>query len=448
MPKISAPVVLSAFPSSTDGIWSFPFALTFDKAIHDPTTLRYEVHVDTFPSLGSPNLRIAYSNGANIVSFQNGALGKSFELSLPKRQISGDITWYWKLRINGGGYGGGYVSDWSDVHTFVVPKDSTRDIATSLWDNIADDVAYSKVANSSNLYRIMDMIARELDQALLENTYTQKDLSLEMGRDTSVENNFGKLVGLGTVATEPTVSYRWKVRELFKSFINSPGVVTGIRRVIRTFVGEDPHIFDATNTDGWILGINHIYDPLHSTEPDPIILYSRLDKGFHWYVRIWNSWGLTYDSTVLENYVNLIKPAHTLTTFTYPTQKHAQIRFNIADDWNACSLTDLVTDSSGSLTLDGAAVSGTAETPVIHIANVNAWDVLSLDQVLGGQTILVQLRSSANGVSFSIYEDLVLGQAPISTPLQDYVQLKITISTTVPGNKPVLSALRLDCLHT
>lgn len=451
MPKISSPIALSAFPSTTDGVWSFPCALVFDKAVHDVTTLRLEYLIDTFPTFTSPNAKDLFSDGAGIVAFNNGPLGKSIDVKLPNRSMNGDQTWYWKVRVNGYGYAGSYISDWTNVNSFVVPVNPTRDIATSLWNDVADNFAYSKEANSSNFYKILNMIARELDAALLENKYTQRDLSLEMSRDTGLQNNFGTMTALQTVSTEPSVSYRWKVRELFKAFIQFPGTITGIKRVVKAFVGEDPLVLDETNVQGWILPINMIFDPNHPTvlNPPPIILYSTLDKGFFWKLYIWNSWNLTFDTSVLENYVNLIKPAHTKTTFIYQTQRHAQIRFNTAADWNSCVLTNLVPNASGGLTLVDPQLTGTAVTPIIHIKNMSSWDTLDVlkDQV--GQSIVFQLRTSPDGVgSFTPYETLTVGQAPINTIIQDYIQLQVTITTTNSAIKPVVNYMALNTLHT
>lgn len=450
MPLVNTPIALQAYPTPTDGVWTFPWGLVFDPSVHNPEDLVYELEVDTFPTFSSPNLQHVFSTSAGLAAFQDGPLGKAIELSLPKRSLIGPTTWYWRMRINGGGYGGGYLSNWTDPHTLIVPKDQTVDQATALWDDVADENTYSKTANSSDAYKIMQMIARELDQALLENTYTQSDLSLEQSRDTALKNNFGLLTGLSPVVTEPTVSYRWKVRELFKSFINSPGVITGIRRVVRAFVGEDPTILDSTNTQGWIIPINYIVDPNHPELQPTIILYSAIDKGFHWKLNVWNSWNLVYDQSVLEDYVNKIKPAHTETTFVYQTQKHAQVSFNTSSDWNSCTLTNLTVNTSGGLTLAGANLTGTAVSPVVHVKNMNAWDVLNLTQDLVGQTIQVQLRSSLTGTigSFSSWETLYVGQTPSTTQLQDYLQFQITISTGVLANKPVLNTLLLKVLHS
>lgn len=452
MPTVATPTPLHSYPSSsTAGIFIFPLGLVFDKAIHDPSVLRFEFLIDTYPTFSSPNVIHVFSNGSQVVDFQNGPLGKAVEVQLPKRSPDADTVWYWKARINGYGYGGGYVSEWTNTLTLTVPKNQTLDITQAMWDDVADENSYSKAANSANLYKILNMIGKELDQALLENEYTRRDLSLEQSRDTALQNNFGDLVELSTVATEPAVSYRWKVRELFKAFINNPGAVEGIKRVVKAFVGEEPVILDATNIQGWILPINAIYDPNHPnvTDPPPIVLYSTNDMGFHWGLKIWNSWNLTYDSSVLEDYVNKIKPAHTNTTFTYVSQRHVQIRYDTADDWNSMSLTNLTVNDSGGLTLSGSNTTGNAVSEVIYVEDLDSWDMLELDQVLSGQTLTYSIRSAptASG-TWTAYEDVGAGGVPSSTPLQDYLQIKISFSTTDSNYKPILNGLRQNLLRT
>lgn len=449
MPTVQTPVALAAYPSDMEGVWSFPWGLVFDKAILDPQTLRFQLQVDTFPTFSSKNLIDVYSNSATIVSFSNGPLGKAIALQLPKRQTGVTSTWYWRMRINGYGYAGTYVSDWSLPAILIVPQDQTISQASALFADLADAFSYSKEANSSNIYKIFEMIGRELDSTLLEANYTQRDLSLEQSRDSANQNNFSDLVELSQVATEPNSSFRWKTRELFKSFLDDPGVITGIKRVVEAFVGEPPGVLDVTNTIGWILPINFIKSPSHPEVQPTIILFSATSKGFKWTLQIFNSWNLTFDKSVLESYVNRIKPAHTKVIFNYPTERHAQIRLNTVADWTSCVLTNLTTNSAGGLTLVGGQASGTAVTPVFNVPNLNIWDVLELDQSTVGQTIKIELRSCAtqSGV-YSSYETLAVGAAPISTPLQPFIQLQITISTSILANQPILNALRLNMLHT
>lgn len=446
MPHVTVPITLPAYPSSSDGVWIFPWGLVFDKAIHDPATLRFQLQIDTFPTFASPNLIDVSSNSANIVSFQNGPIGKAIEVLLPKRTTP-VTTWYWRMRINGYGYAGGYVSDWSQTNSLAVPSNQSLTKADDLFALIADSNVYMKTAKSSNVYKLFAMLGREFDDLTQETNNTQSDLSLENSRDTALQNNFGDLVELAKITTEPNVAYRWKVRELFKAFINTPGVVTGILRSVEAFVCEPPTILDSSNTAGWILPVNYIKAPTAPQLQPIIVLYSTIHKGFNWTLQIWNSWNLSYDQTVLESYVNRIKPAHTRTTFSYPTQRHAQIRLNTAADWNACVLSNLGTDSSGALTITSG-TSGTATTPVFLIENASAWDTLELEHITAGQTVVVELRTSPDNSTFSTYETLLLGQSPTTSPLNKYIQLRVSLSTTTAANKPIVSALRLNLQHT
>jgi hypothetical protein len=434
-------------------VFAFPFALVFDKAILDPQTLRYELQIDSTPTFGSLNLIDVFSNSKNIINYQNGPLGKAIEVQLPGRQSNAATTWYWRMRINGYGYAGNYTSPWSQTNTLIVPANQTLGQATALFAGIADQYAYSKTANSSNIYKIMDMIARELDLLLLESTYSQRDLTLAQARDAGLSANFGTLTGLTAVATEPAVSYRWKVNQLFNAFLTVPGVLAGITQVVEAFVGEPPLILDATNTVGWILGINKIKAPAYPAVQPTIKLYSRFDKGFNWTLQIFNSWGLSYDSTVLEDYVNQIKPAHTNTVFKYSTTKHAQLRMNTAADWSSWTLTNMVVNQSGALTLAPGQASGTATSPVFQLPfTPTAWGVVGMSRVIqsSNQTIVYQIQSSTTGSggSFSGYETVSNGGTPASTPLRSFVQQQITMSTTNANIQPILTELDQDINHS
>lgn len=448
MPRVTPPIPLTAYPSSTEGVWVFPWALAFDPSIHDPADLRYQVQIDTFPTFASNNLIDVSNNSATIINFQNGPLGKAVEVQLPKRQTGLTATWYWRVRYNGYGYAGGYSSDWSETRQLTVPEDQTLAIASTMFDDIADSNSYSKEANSSNLYKLMQMLGREFDQLLLENSYTERDLSIDQGRDAGNDNNFSRLVQLSKITTEPNVSHRWKTRELFKSFLSSAGSVTGIKRVVKAFVGEEPTILDATTTVGWILPYHYIKDPDHPELTPIITLYSAASRGFQWTLQVWNSWNLSYDQSVLENYVNGIKPAHTKTIFSYQAQRHVQLQLNSAADWNAGTLVNLGPNASGGLTITSG-TSGTATTPVFRISGLNAWSDLQLDRVLAGQTLTVELRSSPDGsAGFSSYETVLQGQEPVTTPLQDYIQLRISLSTSNAANKPILNSLQLNMFRS
>lgn len=450
MPKVNAPESTPAYPSSQEGVWNFPWGTIFDKAILDPTILRFELQIDELQTFSSPALIDVFSNSANIVAYANGPLGKAISVMMPKRQAGLDQTWYWRLRINGsGGYAGDYISDWSQVQTLDIPSDVSLIKAQALFADIADAFSYSKAANSSNLYKIMGMIGRELDQLNLENEYSVRDLSIDDARDTGIANNFANLIQLQQVASEPNASYRWKTRELFRTFLNHPGVIIGIDEVVEAFVGEPPDILEVSSQLGWVLPFYFIKAPGHPEIKPIIVLYSLNNKGFNWTLTIWNSWNLTFDNKVLEDYVNRIKPAHTKVTFVYPTQRHFQFRFNQAVDWNAFTLVNLQTNQSGGLTLIPGQTSGTATSPVFHVANSSAWDIPELDQDLVGQTITVQMRTSPNGVGgFTAYFPLSLGIIPANPPIQDYIQFQITITTTNVNNRPVLNAMRFNMQHT
>src|SRR5665213_347074 len=451
MPIVSCPTTLGAYPSTNIGVFTFPFALVFDPSILDPQTLRYELQVDTVPTFASPNLIDVFNNSLGIVNYQNGPLGKAIEIQLPGRQSNAITTWYWRVRINGYGYAGQYISVWSQTNTLIIPANQTLGQATQLFAGIADQYSYSKTVNSSNVYKILNMIAREIDSLLLENTYSQQDLILAQGRDAGLSANFGTLTGLTAVATEPVVSYRWKVNQLFNAFLKVPGVLAGITQVVTAFVGEPPTIFDSTNTIGWILGINKIKAPAYPLIQPTIKLYSSFNRGFNWTLEIFNSWSLPYDPNVLEDYVNQIKPAHTYTTFEFSTQKHAQLRMNNTADWSSWALTNLVVNASGALTLGPGQTSGTATSSVFPLPfTLSGWGTVFMTQVVqsSNQTVTYSVQSSASGSGgMSGYETVPLGGTPASTPLNSFAQMQIQMATNNASIQPTLASLTQAFLH-
>lgn len=440
MPQVQPPISLGAFPATQERIYIFPFGLTFDQAILDPSTLNYNLDIDTSTTFASANAMHLTKTSPQLSAFQEGdGVGKAFEVIMPGRALTADVTWYWRMRINDSKF----TSAWTDTRSFVIPQRQDLDQASQLYDKLADEVAYDKESKSANTYKLALQVARELDLLLYEGDQSINDLAIDSARDTALVDNFSEYLGLKRTASDVAANHRWRTRKLWKAFVNYPGSQQGLVDSITAFVAEPPAIQDLTSTRGWILSQNFIKVPAHPEVQPTCILYARPQRGYSFVLTIFNSWNLTYDSNVMERFIRRQKPAHTQMTLAYSAVRHWSLRYNTAADWNLWVNSNIdTTTTAGTIRLNVGQTSGTLTSPVERIQTANGYDAPLITTWPAGQTITVQYRTSSDGVSFSSYVTLLHGTVPDSSiPIAQYIQFKITLSRTAAGSpNPVLES--------
>lgn len=435
MPNIQAPTALGAFPSSSsERVWIFPFGLVFDSAILDPTKLNYDLYIDTAPTFAGPNALHLTKTSAGLVNFQEGTgIGKAFEVQMPGRALTGDITWYWQLRINDGIF----TSPWTPIRSFVVRQRQDLVQTQQMFNNLADENSYDKANNSSNVYKLLLQVGREADLLLLESAQAVSDLVLDTVRDTALYSNFAAYLGLIQNGTETAANYRWKTRALWQTFTKQPGTLAGLINTIEAFTAEPPVVIDITKSRGWILDQYFINVPSNPTIAPSIVIYDRPSMGHTFNLNIWNSWNLSFDTKVLESYINKQKPAHAKMNLTYMTNRHWSARYNNVADWTAWTRDgneDLAL-YAGSVTIASGQSSTTLTSPVLNIPTATAYDSPYITTTPSGQTVTVQYATSANGVNFSSYVTLLHGVVPDSSiSIQPYMRFKVTLSRTSAGS--------------
>jgi len=436
MPIVKTPSSLPAVASeSTEGVYVLPFGMVFDRAILSPSTLNFEVEIDTAQTFATVNA-IKLSNNSSdsrLSGFQNGQVGKGFEVLLPKRS-SEDVTWYWRVRINSGAF----QSGWSQIQNFMVPAIQSISRTNEIFARLADENSYDKDSNSSNVYKKLLQFGRELDLLQLEKERTISDLFIDTARDTALTNNFSRYLELSRVATEQASHHRWKTHRLWKTFINYPGTEQGMLDAVKAFVAEEPTILDLTATEGWILGQNIVKVPSRPDLQPIIILYGRPQKGHSFILNVFNSWNLEYDQTVLENYIAKQKPAHAEITINYPTSRNWSLRYDRQEDWllwaNSGNI-DLSVNP-GTVRLDGVATSGTLTSPPTKVLGVNGFDTPLFLQWPAGGTVLIEARTSADGASWTPWIELEHGTEPGSNlTIQDWFQFRVVLSRSA-GSDP------------
>ena len=464
MPVIATPSAIGAFPSETlNDIWVFPFGLVFDPAILEPSKLNYDLYIDTATTFETVNAihLTKTSFDPRLIDFQDGQVGKAFVVRLPGRS-SETVTWYWKLRINvrisDGATSSGwtFISDWTDIRSLVQPVRRTIEQTNAIFTRLADENAYAKEARSTNVYKMLEQAGRELDLLLLERDRTVTDLVIDTARDTALINNFSKLIGLSRSAAEASSHHRWKTNKLWKAFIDYPGTEQGMSEVIKAFLAEPPTLLDLTTTNGWILDQYLVGDPEHPEVQPAIVVYDRPSRGHSWLLNVFNSWGLVYDQTVLQNFINKMKPAHSESTIVFETQRHWSLRYNTLADWTKWSLGVGADRTSypGTLRLDADAIVGSVGSPIIKIAdNITGFGTFEFVSEnfgvppSGGE---VQARTSADKITWSDYVTIVNGVEPFSNlPIDSYIQFIITLRRgSVSDPNPIVNSFTFSGTRT
>jgi hypothetical protein len=442
MPEVQAPRSLGAVPSETqEGVIVFPFGLVFDRAILDPSTLNFDIQIDTAPTFSSVNaIKLTRtSSDARLRAFQNGQIGRAFEVQLPGRSANA-VAWYWHVRINSGTF----LSDWTPTRTFTVPAVQSLNQTQEIFDRLADENAYSKEANSSNVYKKLLQFGREMDLLLLEKDRTETDLVLDTARDTALTNNFAELISLERVASEEAAHHRWKTTNIWDAFVNLPGTEQGMQNVVKAFVAECPVVLDLTATEGWIVDQNLIKVPTRPDLEPIIVVFAQPQKGNSWVLNVFNSWDLTFDQNVLTTFVNRMKPAHSQVTISFKDNRNWSLRYNREADWDLWTNSGTIdtTTNPGTIRLTGGSTTGMLTSPVTQVTGQNGYDAPEIAFEESGGTILVEARTSEDGSSFGSWVTLERGVEPSALDIQDFIQFRITISRTGAADpNPILSLL-------
>ena len=447
MPLIEAPKALGAFPTDPlKNVWVLPFGLTFDKAVLVPLDLNYDLYIDTAETFSTPNAKKLSKTSGGLHNFSEGnGAGKAFEVQLPGQGQS-DVTWYWQLRINDGKF----FSPWSNIQNFTVRAKQDLTITQTIFDNLADANAYAKESNSSVVYKLLLQVGREIDRLLWENQQSISDLALNATRDESLVSNFSDYLGLNPVSTETAAQHRWKTYKLWKAFTNIPGTQQGIVESVVSFVAEPPTVNDLTTTEGWILDEHFLFTPGLPLNAPIATLFDRPTIGHSFQLIIFNSWNLTYDSSVVEHFVQRMKPAHSKVVYQYSATKHWALRYNLVSDWGQWANSGAVDTSMASgPRLSAGATSGVLTSPVERIMGAVGFDSPEITTDLSGQTITVEARTSTDGGTFGAWTALLHGTVPSTLLIHDYIQFRISFSRTSAGApNPIMKQFQFNGIRS
>lgn len=324
MANVLAPEILPAYSTENTTVNAYTFwtALQYDSAITSPSTCGVEVQIDNQTNFASPNLMhfVANDTSSKVINFQNGDFVKAWEVKMPWRQRSrsegdtGTQTWYYRFRVNDSSN----TSPWTGYQVLTIKPDYFYTNLDDMMTQLSDEHTYSKESYSSNVASLWKAFAKEYDKLKLEYLQTQDDNYIDSIRDSKLAKSFGAWAGIEKESGETATQYRYKVRKIVKAHIKYSGVEQGIRDVVKAYTAVDPLIIDNSANYGWILGRHYLKDPDYPALLPNCILYSRITKGFGFTIHIYNHWGFSLDTNVLEPQIKAIMPAHVKVTFVYP----------------------------------------------------------------------------------------------------------------------------------
>ena len=106
MATVTTPTNLRSWVGESDNTRVFAWTLVFDSH-GDPDEYDYELQLDSQSDFQSINC-LTYTK-TTCSDYQDGNVVKAFEIPIARRSYDGELTFYWRVRINGGGFVGRFT---------------------------------------------------------------------------------------------------------------------------------------------------------------------------------------------------------------------------------------------------------------------------------------------------------------------------------------------------
>lgn len=431
---------LRVYQGESENVKTFHWTLQFDSHVSSPSVYDYDLEIDNSPSFNTVNLKTYNKNDVNV--FQDGDVVKGYEITIPKRQYDGELTYYCRIRINGGGF----RSSWTTPITFKVNQNYVKQLTDYYFKQLADDNFYPKDVNSTNVYYIMQSYLKECDLLKFELDKLKSNRVITLCQDSEMYNYFGYLIQYIRPLAVYAAEYRERVIQLWDKFITYPATVFGLTEIIKMWTCEAPVILALIDQQDWVLDQNYLYDP-NFISLQPYVVFNSVGngRGFAVKIYIYNSWGFTLDKETIERFIHLFKPFHVKVYIEYSKQITRSVFFDLHDDWSQHSLTNLDIESEqDSVQLLGSNLIGYGITQTLTLAGVTSFSTIEGIEDLDSGSIRYYIRSSADEVTWSDWENVINGEIPVSTPVRQYVQLKYELERVSTSYYPKLESLRFN----
>ena len=204
-------------PETVTLYWTF---YPYGPIIHDMT---WEVQADSVDTFDSDGLVSYYSHTGGVATdnFVSGIVHKGMAIPILSRDQSVDKSMYWRVC---GTYGDA-VSSWQSS-VFIIPA-AIDEAARNYTLSILPDVLYNKEAGStpgegSNIYKLHNAFAQELELNNQYLTMTANDAYTGSVRDVSIESNFGALLDIAKLYEMNMLDYREIIKSYMYNVRNAP----------------------------------------------------------------------------------------------------------------------------------------------------------------------------------------------------------------------------------
>lgn len=396
--SIDVPLDLRFYRTNVDNVYVFHWG--FQSAFVSPilSTLDFELQLDTVTTFNSPNLTTFTSSSA--IDFQNGDVRKGYAVPVSPRQDKTTQQWFARVRT----VLGTSTSDFSFIRPFTILEKFEVEDAESLLDSLPDFHVYNKedirlpvLERKTNLYTVMNMYSKELDQAKLENTLTATNITIDLCRDEQLFQNFGVFFDYDKPQLQEFVEYRECLRNLILGALNG-STIDAINRVVSCFTGLDPVLELIRNRNDFFL--TTIFETPPETPNGAITAFSTSQT------YIPGSLVVLQQGTVLSSGVDftedLIAPGFNMTVAP-PGGDILQVFFQIGlasdpeplvfDIEDTTTLTGTVTFTNGSTAVTGVSTLFTSELSIGTTITDDEGLVLGVVDSIGDDFNLVLVES-------------------------------------------------------
>ena len=226
-----------------------------------------------------------------------------------------------------------FEDEWSNICSFTIRKNYTKDLVEAMYLTVADFNAYNKEAKSANMYYIFQAIADTLDKEYEFILEDKNNHFINLIKPDNIMAIFGNLFKFSDPTSITMEEYRRIIRNLIIGYQNGGGW-NYIKNVLKYFIGYTPDLLTFKKFYPWILRKqnNVVVDPpiedRKYTNPssnyylykdgfaywknrNEIMLLSDYFENFTFIVRSNNFFNVQVDEEKISNVLDILKSAYT-----------------------------------------------------------------------------------------------------------------------------------------
>lgn len=242
---------------------------------------------------------------------------RGYDIQVSPREYNNEQTLYARVTT----VMGTNLSDTGPTTAFTVYEDYSEKYAESLLDLLPDDHVYSKDAlilpiaeRNSNLFNICRMYGARFDFLKLSTIKANLDMSIEIGRDEALFDNFGSYFDYPRPVSMDYLQYRLTLKALYESIFYF-GSDYAIQRIVASFTGVYPTIIPIRTIANFVVydaEDGRIGSPIHDDVDNPTlpVIYNRNSMAYGIRIQVNNPGLIYFDIDLLRYILNKAIPMH------------------------------------------------------------------------------------------------------------------------------------------